>query len=192
MGDYYQDNYLEYHESTVKIDPSSFLEPVTQRLLPSAVILDVGCGSGRDMLWLKQRGFNIIGFERSPGLTELAKKHSGCQIIEDDFEQYDFSGLSVDAIILVGALVHVPHNKFQSALENIVRGLKQEGHVLVTMKENMNVPPDLSSERVFYLWHDRDLRDIFDNLNLIIVDFSRQESKIRATDVWLGYVLQKR
>ena len=192
MGDYYQDNYLEYHESTVKIDPSSFLEPVTQRLLPSAVILDVGCGSGRDMLWLKQRGFNIIGFERSPGLAELAKKHSGCQIIEDDFEQYDFSGLSVDAIILVGALVHVPHNKFQSALENIVRGLKQKGYVLVTMKENMNVPPDLSSERVFYLWHDRDLRDIFDNLNLIIVDFSRQESKIRATDVWLGYVLQKR
>ena len=192
MGDYYQDNCNAYHESTVKIDPSSFLEPVAQRLPPSATVLDVGCGSGRDMFWLKDRGFLVTGFERSPGLAGLARKHSGCRVIEGDFEKYDFSGLSLDAIILVGALVHVPHDRFQSVLENIVRGLKQEGHALVTLKEGRNSQPDVSSGRVFHLWHDEDLRDIFDKLNLTIVDFSRQVSKVRPTDVWLGYVLQKR
>jgi len=192
MRDYYQDNFNAYHESTVKIDPSSFLEPIAQRLPLSATILDVGCGSGRDMLWFKQRGFNTTGFERSSGLAELARKHSGCRVIEGDFEKYDFSGLSLDAIILVGALVHVSHEQFQAVLENIVRGLKQEGHALVTLKEDRNIPEDLSSERVFYFWHDKDLRDIFDKLNLTIVDFSRQVSKVRPTDVWLGYVLQKR
>jgi len=31
----------------------------------------VGCGSGRDLLWLKNRGFKVIGFERPKGLAEL-------------------------------------------------------------------------------------------------------------------------
>jgi len=34
---------------------------------------ELGCGSGRDLLWLKNRGFHVIGFERSPGLAELCR-----------------------------------------------------------------------------------------------------------------------
>ena len=192
MGDYYQENYEEYHKATVRVDPSSFLEPIAQRLSPSATILDVGCGSGRDMLWFGNRGFLVTGFERSPGLAELARKHSGCQVIEGDFEQYDFSCLSVDAIVLVGALVHVPHTQFQRVLDNIVRGLKQEGHALLSMKEGRSTSPDLSPERVFHLWNDRDLRHTFKELDLTIVNFFKQTSRIRDTDVWLGYVLQKK
>ena len=149
-----------------------------------------GAGRGGTCFGLRNGGFNITGFERSPGLAEFARKHSGCRVTEGDFEQYDFSGLAVDAVVLVGALVHVPHNRFQSVLENIVRGLKQEGHALITMKEEGN-PSELSSERVFYHWQDEELRNIFDGLNLTVVDFSRQTSKIRDADVWIGYVLQK-
>lgn len=191
MKDYYQENCFKYYASTVRVDPSSFLEPLAERLRPLSVILDVGCGSGRDMLWLKERGFSITGFEHSQGLAGLARKHSGCRVIEGDFEQYDFSGFSVDAVILVGAMVHIPHDRFQAALENVLRGLKQKGHVLITLKEGGDLT-EASAGRVFYLWQDRELRDIFDTLKFTIVDFSKQVSKLRDTDVWLGYVLQKK
>jgi len=190
MGDYYQENFDSYREATFTIDPSSFLTPLLARLDPPATILDVGCGSGRDMLWFKERGFNTTGFERSRGLAELARKHSGCHVTEGDFEQYDFSGLSVDAVVLVGALVHVPHNRFEAVLKNIARGLKQKGHALLTMKEGRDLKKT-SHGRVFYLWQDSDLREIFDNLTLTVVDFARQTSKIRDMDIWLGYVLKK-
>jgi len=72
MSDFYQKNYKAYHEKTFSIDPSSFLEPLARRLPAEAFILDVGCGSGRDLLWMKKRGFDVIGFERSPELAELA------------------------------------------------------------------------------------------------------------------------
>ena len=39
---------------------------------------------------------------------------------------------------------------------------------------------------------DESLRKIFSQLNLEGLDFSRQVSKIRSTDVWLGYVLTLR
>jgi len=60
MKDFYQQNYNAYHEDTFGIDPSSFLDPLVKHLTPSASILDIGCGGGRDLCWLKQRGFNSL------------------------------------------------------------------------------------------------------------------------------------
>jgi len=93
MSDYYQKNYNAYHEKTFSIDPTSFLAPLAQRLPAEAFVLDVGCGSGRDLLWMKKRGFDVIGFERSPGLAELARDNVGCEVIQGDFETYDFSSI---------------------------------------------------------------------------------------------------
>ncbi len=190
MHGYYKENWKAYYEATVAIDPSSFLAPLLARIEPPATILDVGCGSGRDMLWFKERGYCASGFERSPELAELARKHTGCRVTEGDFEAYDFSDQRVDAVVLVGALVHIPHHQFQAALENVLRGLKQGGYVLITLKEGRDLT-ETAHGRVFYLWQDADLRKIFNQLKLTIVEFSRQISRIRDTNVWLGYVLEK-
>ncbi|MBT6500465.1 MAG: class I SAM-dependent methyltransferase [Deltaproteobacteria bacterium] len=94
----------------------------------------------------------------------------------------------MDAILLVGAMVHVPHERFQEVFSNILRALKPRGHVLLTLKEG-NQDVEVSGGRIFYRWRDESLRKVFDQLNLTVVDFSRQVSKIRESDVWLGYVL---
>ena len=140
------------------------------------------------MRWFKERGFRPTGFERSQSLSTLGRK-SGCPIIEGDFETYDFSALQTDALVLVGALVHVPHDRFLKTFSNILRALKPGGHVLITMKEGQETT-EISGDRVFYLWQDKDLRITFGRLTLTVVDFSRQVSKIRESDVWLGYVLK--
>ncbi|MCF8144629.1 MAG: class I SAM-dependent methyltransferase [Deltaproteobacteria bacterium] len=186
MVDYYEQNYLEYHASTFGIDPFSFLNPLVQRLPPSATILDVGCGSGRDMRWFKERGFRPMGLEQSPTIAAMARNHSGCPVLEVDFETYDFSALSFDSLLLVGALVHVAHERF----EHILKALRPAGHALITLKEGRNLT-ETSHGRTFYLWQDQDLRQIFADLNLAVMDFSRDVSKVRDTDIWLGYVLQK-
>ncbi len=190
MIDYYEANAFKYHESTIGINPSSFLEPLARRLPSAAAILDVGCGSGRDLRWFKERGFRPIGIERSPSLAELARNHSGCPVMEANFETHDFSDCPVDALVLVGALVHIPHNRFEQVLDHLLKALRPGGHALITLKEGRGIT-EKSQERFFYLWQDPDLRAIFDRLSLTVVDFSRQTSKIRETDIWLGYVLKK-
>jgi len=190
MPDYYQKNYNAYHEKTFSIDPSSFLAPLSQRLPADAFILDVGCGSGRDLHWMKKRGFDVIGFERSPGLAELARDNAACEVIEGDFETYDFSSILVDAVMLVGALVHVPHEGFPRVFENITSAIPENGSVLITLKEGSGDRTD-SDGRVFYLWDDPKAREFFDTLKFKVCDFSTSVSKTGSDDFWLSYVLEK-
>jgi len=191
MPNFYQENYKAYHEKTFSIDPSSFLDPLARRLPAEAFILDVGCGSGRDLLWMKKRGFDVIGFERSPGLAELARDNAGCEVIEGDFETYDFSSILVDAVMLVGALVHVPHERFSKVFKNITSAISDNGSVLITLKEGSGDLTD-SDGRNFYLWEDQKARELFDTLGFKVCDFSTSVSKTGSDDFWFSYVLDKK
>ncbi len=190
MSDYYQLHFQVYHDRTFSVDPSSFLNILATRLQTGSTVIDVGCGSGRDLLWLKQRGYNAVGLERSSGLAQLAREHTGSRIIEADFETFDFAGFSADALLLIGALVHLPHPKFCGVLESICRALKPSGLLLITMKQGKGSSTDPVGRR-FYLWQDADLRKVFQSLNLSITEFFTQPSKINPTDTWLGYLLKK-
>ena len=190
MQDFYQENYKAYHEKTFSIDPSSFLTPLAQRLPAEAFVLDVGCGSGRDLLWMKKHGFEVIGFERSPGLAELAREITGCEIIEGDYETYDFSSILVDSVMLVGVMVHVPRERFSNVFKNITSAIPDNGLVLTTLKEGSGdiTYPD---GRIFYLWEDPKAREMFDTLGFKVCDFSSSISKTGTGDVWMSYILEK-
>jgi SAM-dependent methyltransferase len=191
MQDYYQKKYKSYHEKTFTIDPSDFLAPLAKRLTAGAIVLDVGCGSGRDLLWMKKKGFDVIGFDRSSSLVKLARENAGCEVIEGDFETYDFSEISADAIMLIGALVHISYDRFSDLFKDIILSLSDFGKILITLKEGTGTRTDTEG-RTFYLWQDEKARAIFANLDFKVCDFSRSTSKTGSGEVWLGYVLEKK
>ena len=189
MPDYYTHHYQVYHNKTFWVDPAPFLHPLITRLNAPSSIVDVGCGSGRDILWLQKRGYHVIGLERSSGLAGLARKYTGCRIVEADFENYDFAQLAADALLLIGALVHLPHPNFTPVLDSICRALKKDGFLLITMKHASGTITD-QDDRRFYRWQDKDLRRVFQSLNLTVLDAFNQPSIINPDEVWLGYVLK--
>lgn len=186
----YEDAHQNYFDSTAFIDPTTFLFPLEQRLVPGDHILDIGCGSGRDLKWFRQRGYAGTGLKSAPSLAALAKKYSTCRVIEDDFMTFDFATLQVQAILLVGALIHVERGLLPMVLDRLLMALVSGGHILLTLKQGDGVRshPD---GRKFVLWQDRALRPIFACLGLEVNDFRIQISSLRPEDVWLGYVLKK-
>ncbi len=189
MRSYYEDNHQEYFRTTVGIDPTTFLEPLADRLRSGATVLDIGCGSGRDLLWFRERCFQPTGFEGSSALARLAEDHSGCPVIVGDFSNYDFSSHSFDALVFVGSLVHQSKDRFPSILAATLLALNPGGHILITMKEGKGTSsaPD---GRHFILWSREALEAVFAALSLTVLECSRKESKLRAEDVWLGFVLR--
>lgn len=189
MPDYYQQNSKTYHEKTFFVDPASFLTPFVESLKQGATVLDIGCGSGWDLLWLKKRGFKVMGFERSPGLASLAGIDAGCEVIEGDFETYDFSDLQADAVLFAGSLVHVEPDKLANLLENITNGT-QATVVYLSLKQGAGKKTGKDG-RMFYLWDDKNLRKMFEKLGFQLVDSSKGASLVNPKDIWLGYVLEK-
>ena len=190
MRDFYQDNYLDYHRRTFNVDPSSFLKPLINCLPDGALILDVGCGSGRDMLWLAQQGFHVIGLDRSLQLAELAKANSSAPVIVADFEAFDFSRFSADAVILIGALVHLSPESFNAAFQNIAAAVKNGGYILLTLKEGKGSKIDVNG-RVFFYWDAEILDEYFIGSGMHRIEFFRQVSLVDPNDIWLTYLLKK-
>ena len=172
------------------MDPSSFLNILVTHLQTGSSVIDVACGSGRDILWLKNRGYDALGLERSNGLAQLARNNTGSRIIEADFKTFNLADLSVDALLLIGALVHLPPTTLPDTLNAICLALKESGFLLITMKQGKGSTIDPTGRR-FYLWQDEDLRKVFRFLNLSIIEFFTQPSKINPDDTWLGYLLKK-
>lgn len=189
---YYRTHWAEYHAKTINIDPAGFLSGFVRQLRPGSHVLDVGCGSGRDLLWLKQQGFSVTGFDGSTGLAELARRHAGCLVIEGDFETFDFQFLSVDAILMSGSLVHLPHDRLESVLTNILNALRKttEARVYLSLKEGEGFLRH-THNRTYYLWQDQAIRSILANLGLTVLKTSRSESARGTGEIWLGYILAR-
>lgn len=188
MDDFYQKKSQSYFNSTAFLDSTSILTPVASALPPGASILDVGCGSGRDLRWLKDHGFNPTGLEKATGLVTLAREFSGCSVIEADFFTFDFASLTFDSLILVGALVHVERPLMAEVLKRISAALVDGGLIYITLKEGTGERA-ADDGRTFTLWSQEQLKPIFQKLGFGVKDFSRQVSKLRSSDVWLGYLL---
>ena len=204
MVDYYQDHYEIYHQRTFSIDPAPFLVPFVKGLTAGARVLDIGCGSGRDLCWLKKHGFVATGFERSAGLAAIARRLSGCPVIEGDFENFDFSTLTTDAVLLCGSLVHVPHDRLPRILKRICRSMAGAFHPSAGCKQTYDSSHPLiylslkegdgdctsSDGRRFYLWRDHQLRQTLTTAGFHIIRFSRSDSAMGNKDVWLSYDLR--
>ena len=102
---------------------------------------------------------------------------------------FDFHKMDMDALLLVGALVHVPHARFQLIFSRILKALKPQGCVLLTMKQGQGTQtrPD---GRVFYLWSKDDLLRVVEDCSLNCIEYFEKQSKIRASDTWISFVLQ--
>lgn len=85
--DYYNGNSESYASSTVSADMSVLCDEFLS-LIPDGVILDLGCGSGRDSKYFLSHGRNVISVDGSNELCRLAGEFLGHEVICADFRDY--------------------------------------------------------------------------------------------------------
>ncbi len=102
-------------------------------------ILDLGCGTGRHLLFLLKKGFEVYGLDGSPNGLEIAENwlteenlssELTCQKVEHEFPyKNDF----FDAVISIQVIHHNLMKDIKFTVNEILRTLKTEGFIFLTV-----------------------------------------------------------
>jgi len=94
---------------------------------PPFTILDLGCGPGRDLKALSALGQVAVGLEGAPSFAAMARAHSGCEVLEQDFLRLDLPPARFDGVFANAALFHVPSQELPRVLSELRAALKPRG-----------------------------------------------------------------
>ena len=131
--DYYNKHAEEFTASTVEIDMESLYPPFLAELPEGARILDVGCGSGRDTLAFKNKGYHIDAIDYSEELIKKATELTGIQVKYQSF--YELSEVAVyDGIWACASLLHCQRHRLAEVLQRLLRALKPHGVIYMSFK----------------------------------------------------------
>lgn len=107
-----------------------FLEKILKKYQVKT-IADMTCGTGSQVFFLNQLGYQIIGSDFSPALLEIARnkakdKKLKLKFIDGDMRQIRLG--EFDCVITIfNAIGHLTKKSFAKALKNIAKNLKNNG-----------------------------------------------------------------
>ena len=90
-------------------------------------ILDFGCGPGRDLKAFTDRGHVAVGLEGSARFAAMARAHSGCEVLQQDFLKLDLPAARFDGVFANASLFHVPGVELPRVLRELHASLKPRG-----------------------------------------------------------------
>lgn len=148
---YYDLHAGEYFNATRGVRLGHLWDILTRELPPQALILDLGCGSGRDLRYFSQKGFRVVGIDYSNNLLKLAKNFSNQPVVLGDITHLPFEDNAFDAVWAIGSLLHISHKRLPPVLRQIHRILKPNAQFLASMKAGHGEVVDcLGRLNVFY------------------------------------------
>jgi len=131
-----------HHDVTQNID--ALLRHIQST--PPFTILDFGCGPGRDLKTFVERGHRAVGLEGSHAMATLARSHSGCEVLDQDFLKIELPFAYFDGVFANASLFHVPMQELPRVLKQLHSALKPHG-VFFSSNPRGNNEEEVSGER---------------------------------------------
>ena len=75
-------------------------------------ILDAGAGTGRDMIYFKEEGYNVTGIDLADEMIKVAKKKAKVTIKKMDMKKLEFKDESFNGVWCCATLLHVPKENY--------------------------------------------------------------------------------
>ncbi len=94
---------------------------------PPFTILDFGCGPGRDLKTFSELGHRAVGLEGSARFAEMARAHSGCEVLNQDFLNLAVPMATFHGIFANASLFHIPGQELPRVLAELNLALMPRG-----------------------------------------------------------------
>lgn len=140
---FYSKNATEYIEESKLFDMTPFYSFV-EKHFKFGTMLDFGFGSGRDMLYFKEKGFKISGMDACHEFVQNGKE---CGLDVDYGDAFSKLPISFfDCIYTVSTLMHIPAYNRELFLNNLTSKLNKNGLFFISYTEEYG----RNTEKDFY------------------------------------------
>ena len=119
---------------------------------PPFSILDFGCGPGRDLAYFKSQGHAPTGLDGSASFAAMARAHSGCPVLHQNFLELALPSASFHGIFANASLFHVPSAHLRRVLGELRAALKPRG-VLFSSNPRGENEEGFNGERYGCYWN---------------------------------------
>ena len=130
-------------EAFAHIDIYLIDQILKERYQPGELILDAGCGSGRNLRWFYDNSFTCYGVDMDPERIEITKQSYSLQA--DNFsialiEELPFAAATFHHIIC-SAVLHFAKSTahFEAMFAELVRVLKPNGSLFIRMTTDIGI-----------------------------------------------------
>lgn len=189
--DYYNKYANLYFESTVELNMEDTLEKFISFLPEGGAVMDLGCGSGRDSLYLIEKGFDVTAVDGSRELCELASIHIGQDVLLMKFSELDFDEV-FDGIWACASLLHTTPDEFEDIFIKVIKCLKPDGVLYMSFQygdfsgfRNGRYYQDFTTKRM------KDIIGRYSELDLLDIWKSSDIRSDREDVVWLNVLVKK-
>jgi len=135
-------------------------------------VLEIGCGTGTNSIWLAEQGFDVIGLDLSAEAVAIARRHAdkkgtACRFVCGDFLDCDLEKESCFFLFDRGCLHSMPDDEQRLAFAGRVAEMLSPGGLWLSMIGNADDPvrdqgpPKLSALQIATV-----MEPLFEILNL--------------------------
>jgi SAM-dependent methyltransferase len=195
-------DYYAHHASEVaqryEVTPSPLAHRFSESFPSGGRILDIGCGSGRDLAQLHKQGFQPYGVDGTEEFVQLA------QMLHPELKGRVVQGLlpdlstpfdgEFDGVLCCAVLMHIDSTELFNAALSIKRCLKVNGRLLISVPSQRSDTGDGERDangRLFKTYPSAYLRLIFERLGFSLInEWGNSDAMTRQGIEWVSLLFQ--
>jgi ubiquinone/menaquinone biosynthesis C-methylase UbiE len=170
-------NWATAHE--IVNDWENEFKKLKKKYLSHGHVIDIGCGSGRDISILMKLGYECVGVDASKGMLNIAKmKNKNVKFIQLNIYELEKLKQQFDGFICMATLLHIPRQKISKALQQIKKILAESSVGIITLKKGEGEEFEVRDidgrheERFFVYWSKEDFESALKNNDFKVLEYN--------------------
>lgn len=188
---YYEGTCREYDRFSSSIEMSEQWKSFESMLPPGGTVLDLGCGTGRDIKHFLEAGFIVEGVEPALAMANCARSKTGARIFDLAAEQIAFVE-EYDGIWACASLMHMRKSAFFYTLPKIIKSLKPGGSFYFSLKQGVGEARN-DDGRLFSFYEMDEIIYLFSLISnaQIVKQWVSKDVAGRRETQWLNIIVKK-
>lgn len=184
--EYYNENADKFVQDTQTVSMSEVQKLFLQKIPEQGIILDLGCGSGRDSKVFLDLGYKVVSVDGSVKMCEATTALTGIPAICSSFQDYE-PETEFNGIWACASLLHLKPEEIKIVVRNLTKALKPDGCFYMSFKYGKF--QGLRNDRYFTDLTEENLEKLLDDVDGIALDSFKITSDVRPgreNEKWLN------